>query len=109
MTLEKLRKKRTDLRESAKKILADYTDDGNIPDGVLRAYGVATKQMKMLDAQIERMETAQCVTVEGAVLPYYRCPTCWIILSVGDKEEDIEFCWHCGQKLDWETEDDRDA
>ncbi len=102
MTLEKLRKKRTDLRESAKKILADYTDDGNIPDEVLRAYSVAIKQMKMLDSQIEHMETAQRVIVENAVLPYYRCPTCEVYLSIGDKEEEMAYCLRCGQKLDWE-------
>ena len=27
----------------------------------------------------------------------YTCPMCEITVSEGD-----EYCWHCGQKLDWE-------
>jgi hypothetical protein len=104
MTLEGLRKKRADLLESAKKLLAGYTD-GNMPDWALRAYDTATEGVRVLGLQIERMETAKCVEVEVHVLPFYKCPSCGIILSIGDKKEDIEYCWHCDQKLDWETEE----
>ncbi len=29
----------------------------------------------------------------------YNCPMCELTIAEGD-----EYCWHCGQKLDWEGE-----
>ena len=105
MTLEELRKKREDQWKSAE-IFLNYRDEhGNHPDWALRAYDVAAEGVRVLGLQIERMETAKRVEVENRVLPFYKCPSCGIILSIGDKEEDIEYCWHCDQKLDWGTEE----
>ncbi len=101
MTIEELRKKRADLWESAKKFLPDYAG-GNPLDWVLRKYYLALEEMRMLEAQIERMETAKRVTVDSQ---FYKCPSCGIILSMCDKKEDLEYCWHCDQKLDWRTEE----
>lgn len=105
MTIEELRKKRADIWESAKKFLTDYAG-GNPYDWVLRKYYLAIEEKRMLDAQIERMETAKHVTVDSQ---FYKCPSCGIILSMYDKKEDIEYCWHCDQKLDWGIEVGRDS
>lgn len=43
--------------------------------------------------------TPKNVIIKG-ITGHYSCPTCGrIIESVHD------YCWHCGQKIDWESED----
>ncbi len=48
------------------------------------------RQVKKLEKKQEPMKTILSHGECG-------CPRCEVTLSEGD-----EYCWHCGQKLDWE-------
>lgn len=72
-----------------------------ISEAMMIASAIETSDKKVWEAIVTLIEAVKKQEPMNAILNYveYSCPKCELTISEYD-----EYCWHCGQKLDWEDE-----